>query len=107
MVDTGAQANLIRDGVVPSYLTKVYQKPLELVAANVHLIPGGDRETKVTLFFARVEATGQNKGVEKYEADFHVANIGVDAILSYPWLKSKKSEFYHTLVPLFCPTRTF
>ena len=59
LVDTGAQTNLIREGVVPSYLTKVSQRPFELVAANGHPIPGGDRETRVTLFFAKTEATGQ------------------------------------------------
>ena len=41
LVDTGAQANLIREGVVPSYLTTISQRPLELVAENGHLIPCG------------------------------------------------------------------
>ena len=34
LVDTGAQAYLIREGIVPTHLTTLTQRPLELVAAN-------------------------------------------------------------------------
>ena len=42
------------------------------------------------MVFHRRNAKGEKEGKEKFEARFHVADIEVDAILFYPWLKSQQ-----------------
>ena len=105
LVDTVAQANLIREGIVPTHLTTLTQRPLELVAANGQIISGGDRETELKIFFSKTDLDGKGHEKRDFCANFHVASIGVDAILSYPWLKEHKIGVFPHLESLALPHR--
>ena len=54
LVDTGAQANLIRSDLVPYHLTFNARTPVRLVAANQQLMIGGDRTVCLQLGFNQV-----------------------------------------------------
>ena len=91
LVDTGAQANLIREGLVPHHLTQCAKRRLQLIAANGQVIPGGEKVTSLHVAFAREEKKGGfHKGFLRCEIHAYVASIDVDMILSYPWLKENK-----------------
>ena len=87
LVDTGAQANLVRQGLVPSHLTRTAKQPLQLIAANGQVISGGQKEAKLTFKFATTASEVPQPQVDEISAWFHIADIGVDAILLYPWLQ--------------------
>ena len=105
LVDTGAQANLIREGIVPTHLTTLTQRPLELVAANGQIISGGDRETETKNFFSKTDPDGKGHEKRNCRAIFHVKSIGVDAFLSYPWLNEHKIGIFPHLESLAIPHR--
>ena len=54
LVDTGAQANLIREGLGPYSCTVVAATPIRLMAANSMPLPGGTRCTNLDLSFVQV-----------------------------------------------------
>ena len=43
-----------------------------------------------SLVFDRRNTRGEKEGKERFEALFHVADIEVDTIISYPWLRSQR-----------------
>ena len=100
LVDTGAQVNLIREGLVPYVCTQLAIKPVRLMAANQLPLPGGGRCTTVDLSF--VQVIDRNILPEKFvcPAEFYEAQIDVDAILSYPWLREHKIGVYPHLCAL-------
>ena len=55
-------------------------------------------EVKFDLLFG-VSQSGVDLGEWRASATFHDADIQVDAILSYPWLKKKQIGIFPTLVP--------
>ena len=86
LVDTGAEANLVKRGVIPSDLTYPARKVLQLVAANGQPIQGGGRTASMKLGFTQ-EVDGRLLGEElDFDVQFWEADIEVDAILSYPWM---------------------
>jgi hypothetical protein len=108
LIDTGAQANLIRMGTVPDSLFSVSTDPLNLRMANGQRLEGGRRVVETNLGFRQV-LRGEMmpsyfwRGCQVYEAD-----ITVYAILSFPWLQENCiGVFAHlrasaTLEPEFC-----
>ena len=54
LVDTGAQVNLIREGLVPYTCTTLADKPVRLMAANNRPLPSGNRCTEPQLSFVQV-----------------------------------------------------
>ena len=90
LIDTGAQANLIRMGVTRNILIHS-AKPLVLFTANGARMAGGVKEVTLDLFFgARAYTTGAKLPDMVVPAQFHEADIQVDAILSYPWLRENR-----------------
>ena len=90
LVDTGAEANLIKKGIMPMTMLYKSANPLTLVAANGGKIDGGERCCKLNFYF-RQEVDGENLPYPlSKNAEFYEANIGLDAILSYPWLEENK-----------------
>jgi hypothetical protein len=81
LIDTGAQTNLVRIGVLPTNLFHKSSKPLRLMTANNSLMAGGVREVRLDMIFF----VGQQKS--RLRAKFYEADIKVDAIIGYPWLK--------------------
>jgi len=86
LVDTGAQTNLINEDLIPKGCQTWARDQLHLVAANGLKIPGGNYEVLTKTRLQKETAQGSFVGVQDFEASFHVAQISLDAILSYPWL---------------------
>ena len=84
LIDTGAQANLIRRGVVDDHLMYPARNPLFLRTANGQVLEGGRRVTKMALKFRQVVDGYTLPNSLVLNAEFHEADIRVDAILSYP-----------------------
>ena len=90
LVDTGAQANLVRKGLVPDHLMFSATEPLSFRTANGQRLEGGERVTETSLGFRQVvEGHPLDEFLWK-KAIFYEADIQVDAILSFPWLRMKK-----------------
>ena len=61
LVDTGAEVNLIRRGIVPPHYWSPAEMPLKLVAANNQRLPGGRNVATVYLQFSAVESDSRKK----------------------------------------------
>ena len=103
LVDTGAQANLVRTSLIPTKFLRRARDPLQLLSANGEVIPGGDRETTLRIYFEKVPKEIQDQKPRHVTGVFHVANIAVDAILSYPWLRDAKIGIFPHLDSLAIP----
>ena len=87
LVDTGAEVNVIRGGIIPEEDLVTLERPWRLTAANQQSIVGGDKEARVVLCLAGVEVDTKKECGLKIPTTFLVADLGkVDAILSYQWL---------------------
>ena len=83
LVDTGAQINLIRDGLVPMAPAPTI---LSFASASGAPMAGGSRVAKLGL-----DLMAQNPAADYLlTANFWNADIKVDMILSYPCLKDHK-----------------
>ena len=89
LVDTGAEVNLIKEGLLPRAEFSKASRRLNLTTANGQPMRGGDVSVKTTLIFSR-HADGIGKGDFGVEAEFHEADINVDAILGNPWLCKRR-----------------
>ena len=89
LIDTGAQSNLIRTGLVPDRLWKEARTPLEFRTVSHEMLPGGTREIEAQLWFYGILGTGVHVPNHQEDAVFYDAQIHVDAILGYPWLLSR------------------
>lgn len=89
-MDTGAEANLVRKGLLSDALMQNAREPLSFVTANGKPLEGGKKTANFTLFFEQVvngQTLPQNRS---FQAEFYEAVIGVDAILSFPWMAQHK-----------------
>ena len=86
LIDTGADVNLVRVGLLPPENLRDMTRPLTLTAANAGRMAGGDKCTQGLLHLRGVEVdTGRDQGL-KCPIHLVEADITVDAILSYGWL---------------------
>ena len=105
LIDTGSQANLINEDLIPKGCLTWARDQLHLVAANGLKIPGGNYEVHTKTQLQKVTQQGFFMGLQDFEASFHVAQLSLDAILSYPWLAKKwaggrtPKEFLHAATP--------
>ena len=90
LIDTGAEANLVRRGLLPARYLQKARNPISLLTADGTHMAGGSKETSLCLCLRTHTEEGQEEGQWCCETSFHEAEIGVDAILSYPWLKGLK-----------------
>ena len=86
LIDTGAQVNLVRSGLISGHLFQGATKIVRLVTASGTVLPGGERTVDLQLKFSSVEEPGVRSRTFVYPTTFYEAAIKVDAILSYPWL---------------------
>ena len=87
LVDTGAQVNLVRKGLVPGGYLQRSKNPVRLVAANSDVIAGGDRSVTLQVGL-RGESVKSGQLTPLYlPGEFYEAEIDLDMILSYPWLR--------------------
>ena len=90
LVDTGAEANLVRKGLLSDSLMRNAREPLSFVTASGQPLEGGKRTAKLTLFFEQVVSGQTLPQNRSFQAEFYEAEIGVDAILSFPWMAQHK-----------------
>ena len=96
LVDTGAQANLVRTGLMPDCIMREAKEKLNLRTANGQKLAGGEREVDLSLGFRQVIQGDTMPELLWENATFVEADIRVDAILSFPWLvKTKIGVFPH------------
>ena len=88
LIDTGAQANLIRKGLISEGCLKEASQRLNLRTANGQKLEGGERNVEVVLGFRQVVNGEMLPQLSWHNAVFFEADIRVDAILSFPWLVS-------------------
>ena len=91
LVDTGAQANLVRRGLFSSECFRPARVPLALTTVSGEVLPGGRSEIKLSLSFSAEADDGAPVQQRwKTTAWFHDADIGCDAILSYQWMSEAR-----------------
>jgi len=88
LIDTGAQANLLREGIIPHSEFSRAEERLHFSTANGQCLRGGDREVDTRLLLRKKSERGVFFDYP-VEAKFYEADIHVDAILGCPWLAQK------------------
>ena len=87
LIDSGAEENLVRKGFFPDEYFYSPTRTLNFVMANGQPLAGGKRVLDLSLAFREVVG-GYEMPMERYfQATFYEADIRVDAILSYTWLR--------------------
>ena len=87
LVDTGAELNLFRKGLIGERFLRRAEKPKTFVAANKEVMVGGSMEAPCdVVLFGRDMETGLEEE-QAYPTVFYDADIGMDVILSYDWLR--------------------
>ena len=90
LVDTGAEVNLIRKGLLPEHCFKEAKVRLRLVAANNQQIPGGAMEVTVQMVLpARDFETRERFSVTTPTTLYQSSGIGEDIILAYRWMAER------------------
>jgi hypothetical protein len=109
LVDTGAEACLIQQGLVPAHLLRHAEKPLRFVTADGQHLQGGERCVTVKLRLRSESSELPTSEIAEFSVEFYEANIRVDAILSYPWLSQAKLGIFphHKALVLDSPGLTF
>ena len=84
LIDSGAQKNAVKRGLLPEHVMRPAKRPQLLGLADGQTRWGGDREVSTRLTLGRVV----NHVVHplRVRADFYEADIRIDMILSLPWL---------------------
>jgi hypothetical protein len=90
LVDTGAEANLVKLGRLPRHLVYAAHKPLKFVTASGQRLEGGDTCAHLFLEFVQVVEDQMLPELLHRGAMFYEADIKVDAILSYPWMAENR-----------------
>ena len=87
LVDTGAEVNVIKAGLIPDRLLTRLDRPWKLTAANQQRLSGGDKAARVVLRLDGTEVDTQRPFSLKVPTTFLVAELGkLDAIVSYDWI---------------------
>ncbi len=90
LVDTGAEANLVNVDLFPSHLLHTPGTRVNFVTASGHPLRGGDLAIDLRLAFRGDRDEKYPDGVVNISGEFYTAEIKVDGILSYPWLKENR-----------------
>ena len=92
LIDTGAEVNLVRKGLVFANYFQPSLRPKRFVTADQAVMEGGAREVPCEFLLHGADMdTGLTTQVVCHTR-FYDANIGVDAILSYEWLRQADIE---------------
>ena len=89
LVDTGAQVNLIRKGLIPEEFLEVAERPLRLRTVSGQQFEGGERQVLLDLGFQTTIEAEYTRQEDWFDANFFEADIKIDGILSFPWLVNK------------------
>ena len=85
LVDTGAQASLVRSNLLPSGSMRLSKKPLLLRTASGEELQGGKHEATLRLEFPDHSEDGRaHQEPLKMYITVHHGDIGCDIIIGYP-----------------------
>ena len=84
LIDTGAEANLVRQGLFSRNLFVPARNPVRLVAANGQRLGGGEYTIDLELGFNMIDGTVVGGTKVEYAATCYEADIAIDMILSFP-----------------------
>ena len=87
LIDTGAQINLVKNTLIPWHLARLAPKAVRLITANGQRMEGGERCIDMEIGFQQVFRGRRLPQTLFFEGTFYLADIEVDAIISYPWLR--------------------
>ena len=90
LIDTGAEVNLIREGLVPKNLLSTAEKTFRFLTADGTRMRGGDKVVQLKMCFQKTTMTDADPTKFETEGLFYQADIQADAILSHPWLVEKR-----------------
>ena len=86
LIDTGAEVNLVRKGLLPDWVMQPVEKPMKFTTASSERLEGGKRQVVGTLHFQGVDPDTKSPQGLNCPITFYEAATTVDAILSYGWL---------------------
>ena len=103
LVDTGAEVNLVRRGLLPTDCFRISKTPVRFLAANLTTIPGGRQEVECILQATGVDLdTGRSTKVE-FPMTCYDADMGmVDLIMSYEWMVEHQVDVSPRKTVLVC-----
>jgi hypothetical protein len=87
LIDTGAEANLIKIGLLRPEEMRRSQQPLALRTADGSKMQGGTQEVVLRLAFNGGPQGGQDWNVV---ATFYEADLQMDAIIGFPWMQAQQ-----------------
>jgi hypothetical protein len=90
LVDTGAEVNLVRPDLFHHSIFQPAEKPLKLITVSGGDLEGGKHTISLVLHLHGEHQTTKKKSEHLLGGLFYEANIGWDAILSYPLLQEQK-----------------
>ena len=91
LIDTGAQANLVRRGLFSNLEFGLSSNPISMVTAGGVPLEGGREEVKLTMIFtSTLPGVNGRSRTWKESAHFYDAAISVDVIVGYRWLRSRR-----------------
>ena len=90
LIDTGAEANLIKKGLIHARFLRPARNPLVLVTANGCRMEGGTKEVVLRLCLNSTKENPNGKKVWCSKVSFYEGDIQLDAILSHPWLAQER-----------------
>jgi hypothetical protein len=90
LIDTGAEANLIRKGALSSHFFQISDDPIQLITANGQPLEGGSRTVDLQIFLKPYENGQFLTPSLQFSAVCYEADISVDIILSFPWMAEHK-----------------
>ena len=86
LVDTGAEVNLIRRGLLPEGELQPVVKPLKFTTASSDRLEGGKRKAEGTLRLQGIDPDTKRQQGLICPVTFYEAATSVDAIFSYGWM---------------------
>lgn len=89
LIDTGAEINVIRKGLIPSELTHQNLRPITLTAAEANPLTGGKMGVSGTAVLGGAEIDSESWIEIHCPIHFYEAKITAEAILSYSWLANQ------------------
>ena len=89
LIDTGAEVNVIRKGLIPYEYTHPNLKPITLTAADSTGMAGGQRGVSGTAILGGSEQDTKEWIEIQCPVHFYEAQISAQVIISYSWLASQ------------------
>lgn len=88
LIDTGAEINIIRRGLVSPDCFQLAQVPVRFLTASGAVLEGGQYDVGCTLKLDGRTTDTKLPGCANFSTTFYEADIKIDAILSLKWLST-------------------